>query len=322
MRRWLSAVFIVFCLAWVLGKQVSVSSAASSPSEVIDTVNALRAGQGLKPLQPNSALMAAAQGHSDYMAAAQTVTHSGQDGSQPKDRAAAAGYKGGFVAENIYAGRNATAQTVVTWWTSDIPHWTTMMEVNSTDIGAGVAEADSVVYYTIDVGSPSGYAAAVQDPTSVGSTPQPTEIPIQPLVTSTPNADGSVIHVVQWGQTLITIAQAYNLSVTELKALNHLSVDTITVGQKLVIKAVVPPTITATAILTVKSSPTRTATRRSPTLIPTATPSTTPTQTLTPTPASILNSIHLDRQTMGYGLIAICGLGLVLVVIVSFRKTK
>jgi len=43
-------------------------------------------------------------------------------------------------------------------------------------------------------------------------------------------------HVVAKGETLFSIAKNFGLSVDELKKRNNLSVDTIAVGQKLVIK--------------------------------------------------------------------------------------
>jgi membrane-bound lytic murein transglycosylase D len=43
-------------------------------------------------------------------------------------------------------------------------------------------------------------------------------------------------HVVGKGETLFSIAQNFGLSVDDLKKRNNLSVDTIFVGQKLVIK--------------------------------------------------------------------------------------
>lgn len=60
----------------------------------------------------NKALMASAQAHSDYQAEIGQVTHSGQGGSRPRDRAIAFGYGGGatvYVSENIAGGMNMSA---------------------------------------------------------------------------------------------------------------------------------------------------------------------------------------------------------------------
>ena len=91
-------------------------SASSSPSEVIQLVNQLRRANGLPRYEVNSALMAAAQAHSEYQAAIGSVTHTGAGGTRPRDRAIAMGYGGGgsvFVSENIMGGTNLAAQKAV-----------------------------------------------------------------------------------------------------------------------------------------------------------------------------------------------------------------
>ena len=55
-----------------------------SASELIQLVNQLRAANGLEPYRVNSALMAAAQAHSDYQAATGTTSHTGKGGSRPR----------------------------------------------------------------------------------------------------------------------------------------------------------------------------------------------------------------------------------------------
>lgn len=52
-----------------------------------------------------------------------------------------------------------------------------------------------------------------------------------------PQIPKSVVHVVQQGDTLGKIAKSRKVSVTELKALNHLKSDTLRIGQKLTISA-------------------------------------------------------------------------------------
>jgi LysM repeat protein/uncharacterized protein YkwD len=63
-----------------------------------------------------------------------------------------------------------------------------------------------------------------------------TPTPVGMVVTSTPDAQGKVIHTVQPYQTLITIAQAYGVTVDSILALNGLQVDwPLQIGQKLLI---------------------------------------------------------------------------------------
>ena len=56
-------------------------AAAGSPTDLVNTVNALRASYGLAPYRVNPILMAAAQGHADYMAATGNVSHTGLAGT-------------------------------------------------------------------------------------------------------------------------------------------------------------------------------------------------------------------------------------------------
>ena len=79
-----------------------------------------------------------------------------------------------------------------------------------------------------------GWDAAQSPPAE--STPAPTAIPIIPIVTSTPNSDGSLYHVVQQGQTLIGIAKAYDVSLQDLLVLNGLTLDSVILpGDKIMI---------------------------------------------------------------------------------------
>ena len=198
------------------------------------------------------------------------MTHISADGSRPRDRAAAAGYGGGatfFISENIGGGTNLSIAEVITWWQGDDLHLNTMLGASYAEIGAGVAVAGDVVYYTIDTAYVAGGSYVPLATSAV------TAVPIYYVTIATPNADGSVVHIVQSGQTLIGIAQAYGVSVDAIKALNNLVSDSIYAGDALlIILAGTPaPTDTATATITAThvDTPTRQPTR-TPTAIPTA----------------------------------------------------
>ncbi len=65
-----------------------------------------------------------------------------------------------------------------------------------------------------------------------------TPTPVGMVVTSTPDADGKIIHTVAAYQTLIKIADAYGVMVDTILSFNHLQVDwPLPLGQKLVINA-------------------------------------------------------------------------------------
>lgn len=86
------------------------------------------------------------------------------------------------------------------------------------------------------------------------------------IQTSTPNPDGSIVHVVQPGESLIMIANAYQISLTELLTLNNITAGFIIVpNQELLIKKAGPtptptPAPTNTPRPTATPWPTRTAT--------------------------------------------------------------
>ena len=69
--------------------------------------------------------------------------------------------------------------------------------------------------------------------------PQATAAPVQQgIVTSTPNPDGSIVHVVQSGDTLFALALAYDVPIDRIYSLNNLDASSIlSIGQEIIIKA-------------------------------------------------------------------------------------
>ena len=232
-------------------------AALFSAYDVINAVNQIRESNGLPPYQINGSLMAAAQAHSDYQASIGQVTHTGQGGSNAKSRAMAAGYGGGaavFVSENIYGGGSASAQSAVNWWMGDALHQNTMLSANYTDAGAGVASNGGAMYFTLDVGYVSGSPGSGGTGSSSSTTVPGTALAFIPVQISTPDQDGSIVHVVQSGQTLWTIAAAYKVTLPEILQLNNMT-DTTTIypGNKVLVKAALAnptPTTTETEIET------------------------------------------------------------------------
>jgi LysM repeat protein len=328
----LLALLLVFAFLCTAAFRVQGQSSAPSPYDVIAAVNALRAARGLAALQANGSLMAAAQGHSDYMSANSIISHTGVGGSSPRDRAVAAGYGGGAgvtVTENIAVAQVATAvDTIVNSIWGDSLHMNTMLSSSYTHIGVGVSVVDGQAYYALKAGNISGG----QVNPSQNSTPaapgapqaaQPTQQISYTLQTAQPDDDGSIVHEVLPGQAPWSIAIAYGIKIVDLAALNNLNPDNpiIYAGQKLVIRAAstptISPTITETSIPATRT-PSPTLTQRPPTSSPTTI------VTITPTEKPLLPEIGLlqsfDRRTMGVGIIAVCGLGLLMIIISSLRK--
>jgi len=246
----------------------------SSASELIEAVNALRASFELPPYTKNSILMSIAQGQAEYNLSIGTITHSSADGLRPFQRALQAGYMvagdinlGGFFSENITAGVGLSAEDAVEIWTGDDPHLNTMISQNLQEIGAGVAVAGDTYYYVIDCGLSTGGTPVPFIPPSTYRTPIATMVP------NTPNADGSIIYIVQPGDTALGIALAYDISLDEFLALNGLSGKSVIYpNQHIVIRTGYTPTPT---------QPTSTPTGR-PTITPWPTSTPTSTETLVP----------------------------------------
>jgi LysM repeat protein len=216
--------------------------------------------------------MQIAQTHADYMAATSNVTHYGPDGSRPFQRALAAGYPvagdlslGGWFSENIQAGSGLSPAGAVTAWQGDAPHLNTMLSPNLFDVGAGVSQNGGSVYYVLDAGA-SG--SSTGDPGLPGTITAPgTPLVSQfmvPVTVNTPGQDGRIYHEVQYGQTLWSIAIAYETKIDAIKLLNNLTSNDIQPGQKLLIgtgPTPQPASATPPRGSTATNPPTHTATR-------------------------------------------------------------
>lgn len=298
---------------------------AGSAYDIIDTVNSIRTSYGHPALEINSILMATAQGTAEIMANSGSCAHIGN----VSGRVAAAGYGDGaqvWATENIACGYDLSVQTTVYQFWSDAAHMLPMTNGNYVHVGAGVAIVDGKVYYVLHAAYTSGSSSPTRSP---GSSTQAiatansfaTSQFIQPVITSTPNADGSVVHEVAAGQALWSIAIAYGVKIAELISLNKLPENPVlTIGQKLMVFTAPPPSATPTITQTTRV-PTRTPTS---TPVPkTPTPTATPTWTPTPTPRPLINWTPpdwLDNRVAGISLVAVSVVGLLALVLTSLRK--
>ncbi len=172
-----------------------------------------------------------------------------------------------------------TAASSVTWSGFFSPHDT--WQQASVEAVVGASGKVTVVLYA----SYSGYSrlfmgsywdgvtltavgsgpAPTSPPSGGGQPPQPTSpVVFAPFITPTPGADGNIIYTVQAGDTIWRIAANTGQTVEQLKALNGLTSNIISIGQRLVIgqgKPSVAPTGT--------QAPAPTADPNQPTLLPT-----------------------------------------------------
>jgi len=120
--------------------------------DVLGLINQDRAALGLGTLTGDSRLHDAAIAHSTDMAANNFFDHTGSDGSNAGQRAAAAGYNWTAWGENIAAGYTS-AQSVFDGWLGGPGHRDNMRNGIFTDIGiglvAGTAATDFATYWTM-----------------------------------------------------------------------------------------------------------------------------------------------------------------------------
>jgi uncharacterized protein YkwD len=111
--------------------------APSAVEQVVLLVNQARASAGCGPVRINAQLTAAAQAHSDDMAANGYFSHTSQDGRTFDERIRAAGYTGGFLGENIAQGQRG-AGAVHDAWMSSPGHRRNILDCNYDAIGMGL----------------------------------------------------------------------------------------------------------------------------------------------------------------------------------------
>jgi LysM repeat protein len=318
--------FVFLLLAGLLGAEIAPALAApiyidplSTANDLIAAVNELRASNGLAALKVNSALMAAAQSHSNYQATTGQGTHTGSGGSRPVDRASAAGYGGGasiFISENIAWGGSMNVSAAIRIWQGDSLHLNTMLGSSYTDAGAGVATSGGNSYFTLDVGYVAGSPGPTRAPGTTSPGAQVTFLyDANPFMTVTPQPDGAIVHTVQEGQALWNISAAYGVTIDELLKLNNLTnTSVIFVGQKILVRAAGPAMSNTPAGTDTPAPPTPTRTRR-PTM--TARPDTptgaAPAASSTPAAGKKIPAMPKSlAEILQWAIIALVGGGLIL----------
>ncbi|MDT0482073.1 MULTISPECIES: CAP domain-containing protein [Streptomyces] len=106
--------------------------------EVVGLTNRERARAGLPPLGVDPVLVRAAQAYSTDMAVRAFYSHTSPEGTQPWDRAAAAGSTRRSIGENIACGQRSAAEVVEGWMNSP-GHRANILKPGFTHIGIGFA---------------------------------------------------------------------------------------------------------------------------------------------------------------------------------------
>lgn len=130
-------------------------------NQILDLINNARTGQGLKPLELQGQLSAAALSHSMDMACNNFVGHIGSDGLLWYNRISAQGYANyNSARENIYVGNpdfGGTPQGAFDWWMNSQVHRDNILYPDVSQVGIGyVFDPASTYggYYTVDFARP------------------------------------------------------------------------------------------------------------------------------------------------------------------------
>lgn len=207
-----------------------------SPNELINLINRARTSHRLPALSIDPILMQTAQTTADIMAGNLMMGHIGD----VKGRVMAAGYGIGdipWATENFVVLPLGSESRILTAWADDI-HQIPMVDPNYKHVGAGVAEVDGSAYYVLHAAYTSNkiYKPGVPGTPGVQVKNVFSEY-MYPVQTVTPQADGSVVHIVKSGQTLWSIAIAYNTHIVDILNANNLpqSLEMVYNGQRLII---------------------------------------------------------------------------------------
>lgn len=314
----LSALVLVLLAFPVSLPAVLAKTTPPSPEDMVKAINNLRSSKNIPEFRINKLLMTSAQGHAEYLASIGKFSNSGAGGTDETDRALAAGY--GDSASTVCGEAVAIAQSATTVdyivtnvWNDSQHRDLVLLNKDYKDIGVGISvDSEGIVYYTVDTCTKNDEASSQTSGAMRTGTPE------VKVITVTPKENGAVVHVVATGETLWSIANAYNLTTDQILLLNNLKTPDamIYVGQKLLLRAANTPTLSPTVTHTPRP-PTRTSrptfTQKPAGTIGTATPE--PTSTRQPP----VKAPEINRRWLGIGLVVLCILGLLSVWISGMR---
>jgi LysM repeat protein len=253
MKRKKYFVFLILLLAGAsLTEMEDVSARPQgqiiAAGQLIEVVNNLRLSYGLPALATHPILMQSAQSQADYMASTGQATHSRPGGISYTEQLLSLGFPlagdlslGGFRAENVLNSSDPLIWNGVPQGWQDADHMNTMLSQNFTHIGAGVSQGSGGYYYVVDT-TASTSNGQMQDSASgiIGSASNEAAGVSQYMVAvvkATARPDGDVIHSVQYGQTLWSIAIEYGTTIKNIQALNNLGEDLVVYqGQALLVQ--------------------------------------------------------------------------------------
>jgi uncharacterized protein YkwD len=110
-------------------------------------INAYRKQNGLKPVELNPQLTAAAKDHARDLAKWDRISHYGSDGSNPWDRVKRSGYNPKVAAENVGTGQ-ATVDEVFKGWRESDGHNKNLLLPDATHMGIALVRDQKTEFKT------------------------------------------------------------------------------------------------------------------------------------------------------------------------------
>jgi LysM repeat protein len=150
------------------------------------------------------------------------------------------------------------------------------------------------------------------------SSATPTLLPLAAIEKLTPGSDGNYYHTVQSGETLLWIANLYDVSLSELMAWNGLNIASIIRPEQKLLLRVTPPATSTPTPVPVTATPTATDTAPPPTQTSTQNP---PGASINSTASGAASPSNSSSTIIWSIIIGIAIAGLLLVVI-SLRKSQ
>ncbi len=300
---------------------VVFSASGATAADLIALINGWRVAEGYSALIEDPLLDVTAYDTAYTMAVQGLHAHIGNAAG----RIAAYGYGDGSTVhctENFAMSYGeADINEISSYW-NDPDHRLPATYAYYKHVGAGVASYNGVYYYVLHAcyTSAGTYTPGSGTNTTTTATSIVSQI-IVPVVTATPQADGSVMHIVQSGQSLWAIATAYGTKIDTIKQLNSLTSDSIYNGDELIIyPAGSMPTPAPSATPSPTAAPTQSSTPTEEEKL-TITPTTevTPTQVV---PAGGKNNIP-PQTIIGYAIVLVSVIGLLAMLVdMSVKKVK
>jgi hypothetical protein len=207
---------LLFLMFIVLSVPVSAQGAAG---QLLARINDLRASVGQAGYTTNGALTAAASAHATWMVNSGQISHTGENGSNPRTRAQNAGYSSNLVSENIYMGSSASIESAWSFWLNSPIHYAGMTSPNYNNIGIGTASGANGYAFVLVFGNssgslPSSGSGGVRSggASSGGNTSEA----VAPSYVVGVDGIGNIMHEVQAGDTFGDIALIYGYTWEDL----------------------------------------------------------------------------------------------------------